>query len=182
MLCKKNTFLITKVIFVIALNYISSGFVHTLVAVVRAVPLPVCVCVSARSLKTSGIGRLLVTVTEAQELKACKPNGEDRRAPRVPVSVRTRDMELISRFTPPGKSNPYCELTMGAQCYTSRPIGDTLNPKWNFNCQFFIKDLYQDILCITVFEKDQFSPDGQWRRDADSLTQTEWILSDLSTE
>ncbi|TMS12381.1 Intersectin-2 [Larimichthys crocea] len=45
----------------------------------------------ARSLKSSGIGRLLVTVTEAQELKACKPNG---------------------------KSNPYCELTMGAQCYT----------------------------------------------------------------
>ncbi|KAM9840274.1 intersectin-2-like [Aulostomus maculatus] len=86
----------------------------------------------ARSLKTSGIGRLLVTVSEAQELKACKPNG---------------------------KSNPYCELTMGAQCYTSRPISDTLNPKWNFNCQFFIKDLYQDVLCITVFEKDQFSPD-----------------------
>ncbi|KAM6915345.1 intersectin-2a isoform 2-T2 [Xenentodon cancila] len=86
----------------------------------------------ARSLKTSGIGRLLVTVIEAQELKACKPNG---------------------------KSNPYCELTMGAQCYTSRPISDNLNPKWNFNCQFFIKDLYQDVLCITVFEKDQFSPD-----------------------
>ncbi|XP_047429813.1 intersectin-2a isoform X2 [Mugil cephalus] len=86
----------------------------------------------ARSLKTSGIGRLLVTVIEAQELKACKPNG---------------------------KSNPYCELTMGAQCYTSRPISDTLSPKWNFNCQFFIKDLYQDVLCITVFEKDQFSPD-----------------------
>ncbi|XP_008284406.1 intersectin-2-like [Stegastes partitus] len=86
----------------------------------------------ARSLKTSGIGRLLVTVTEAQELKACKPNG---------------------------KSNPYCELTMGAQCYTSRPASDTLSPKWNFNCQFFIKDLYQDVLCITVFEKDQFSPD-----------------------
>ncbi|XP_053301056.1 intersectin-2a isoform X1 [Pleuronectes platessa] len=86
----------------------------------------------ARSLKSSGIGRLLVTVTEAQELKACKPNG---------------------------KSNPYCELTMGAQCYTSRPVSDTLNPKWNFNCQFFIKDLYQDVLCIAVFEKDQFSPD-----------------------
>uniref|UniRef100_A0AAV2KEG3 Uncharacterized protein n=2 Tax=Knipowitschia caucasica TaxID=637954 RepID=A0AAV2KEG3_KNICA len=86
----------------------------------------------ARSLKSSGIGRLLVTVTEAQELKACKPNG---------------------------KSNPYCELTMGAQCYTSRPVTDTLNPKWNFNCQFFIKDVYQDVLCITVFEKDQFCPD-----------------------
>ncbi|XP_042565924.1 intersectin-2a isoform X3 [Clupea harengus] len=86
----------------------------------------------ARSLKSSGIGRLLVTVQEATELKSTKPNG---------------------------KSNPYCELTMGAQCYTSRPISDPLNPKWNFNCQFFIKDLYQDVLCLTVFERDQFSPD-----------------------
>ncbi|KAF7694482.1 intersectin-2a isoform X2 [Silurus meridionalis] len=86
----------------------------------------------ARSQKTSGIGRLLVTVQEAVELKPCKPNG---------------------------KSNPYCELSMGAQCYTSRPQNDTVNPKWNFSCQFFIKDLYQDVLCITVFERDQFSPD-----------------------
>uniref|UniRef100_A0A8C2DZ74 Intersectin 2a n=1 Tax=Cyprinus carpio TaxID=7962 RepID=A0A8C2DZ74_CYPCA len=56
-------------------------------------------------------------------------------------------------------SNPYCELTMGAQCYTSRHQPDTLNPKWNFNCHFFIKDLYQDVLCLTIFERDQFSPD-----------------------
>ncbi|XP_076872665.1 intersectin-2a isoform X3 [Brachyhypopomus gauderio] len=86
----------------------------------------------ARSQKTRGIGRLLVTVQEAVELKPCKPNG---------------------------KSNPYCEVSMGAQCYTSRPQSDTVNPKWNFSCQFFIKDLYQDVLCITVFERDQFSPD-----------------------
>lgn len=86
----------------------------------------------ARSVKGSGIGRLLVTILEATELKAAKPNG---------------------------KSNPYCEVTMGAQLYTSRTLNDTLNPKWNFNCQFHIKDFYQDVLCITIFEKDQFSPD-----------------------
>lgn len=40
-------------------------------------------------------------------------------------------------------------------------VQDTLNPKWNSNCQFFIKDLEQDVLCVTVFERDQFSPDGQ---------------------
>lgn len=34
-----------------------------------------CVFGSARSQKNSGIGRLLVTVLEATELKACKPNG-----------------------------------------------------------------------------------------------------------
>ncbi|XP_018522386.1 intersectin-2b [Lates calcarifer] len=86
----------------------------------------------ARSVKASGIGRLLVTILEATELKAKKPNG---------------------------KSNPYCEVTMGAQMFTSRTLNDTLNPKWNFNCQFHIKDLYQDVLCITIFERDQFSPD-----------------------
>uniref|UniRef100_A0A674BJN1 Intersectin 2b n=1 Tax=Salmo trutta TaxID=8032 RepID=A0A674BJN1_SALTR len=86
----------------------------------------------ARSLKASGIGRLLVTILEATELKSCKSNG---------------------------KSNPYCEVTMGAQIYTSRTLSDTVNPKWNFNCQFNIRDLYQDVLCVTIFERDQFSPD-----------------------
>ncbi|KAM7423893.1 hypothetical protein PAMA_000317 [Pampus argenteus] len=86
----------------------------------------------ARSVKASGVGRLLVTILEATELKAAKPNG---------------------------KSNPYCEVTMGAQIFTSRTLNDTLNPKWNFNCQFYIKDVYQDVLCITIFERDPFSPD-----------------------
>uniref|UniRef100_H3DK01 Osteoclast-stimulating factor 1 n=1 Tax=Tetraodon nigroviridis TaxID=99883 RepID=H3DK01_TETNG len=86
----------------------------------------------ARSMKATGIGRLLVTILEATELKAAKPNG---------------------------KSDPYCEVTMGAQVFTSRTLNDTLNPKWNFNCQFHIKDIYQDVLCITIFERDQFSPD-----------------------
>lgn len=61
----------------------------------------------------------------------------------------------------PGKSNPYCEVTMASQCHITKTMQDTLNPKWNSNCQFFIKDLEQDVLCVTVFERDQFSPDGQ---------------------
>ncbi|XP_063298170.1 intersectin-2 isoform X2 [Pelobates fuscus] len=86
----------------------------------------------ARSQKSSGIGRLMVQVIEASELKACKPNG---------------------------KSNPYCEVSMGSQSYSTRTLTDTLSPKWNFNCQFFLKDIHQDVLCITVFDRDQFSPD-----------------------
>ncbi|XP_069829177.1 intersectin-2 isoform X4 [Dendropsophus ebraccatus] len=103
---------------------------------------------AARSHKSSGIGRLMVQVNEAAELKACKPNG---------------------------KSNPYCEVTLGSQCYTSRAITDTLNPKWNFNCQFFLKDLYQDVLCITVFDRDQFSPD-------DFLGRTEIPVAKIRSE
>ncbi|XP_010133264.1 PREDICTED: intersectin-2-like, partial [Buceros rhinoceros silvestris] len=102
----------------------------------------------ARSQKTSGIGRLMVHVIEATELKACKPNG---------------------------KSNPYCEISMGSQSYTTRTLQDTLNPKWNFNCQFFIRDLYQDVLCITMFDRDQFSPD-------DFLGRTEVPVAKIRTE
>ncbi|XP_028637561.1 intersectin-2 isoform X1 [Grammomys surdaster] len=102
----------------------------------------------ARSQKTSGIGRLMVHVIEATELKACKPNG---------------------------KSNPYCEISMGSQSYTTRTLQDTLNPKWNFNCQFFIKDLYQDVLCLTMFDRDQFSPD-------DFLGRTEVPVAKIRTE
>ncbi|XDV43348.1 hypothetical protein PO909_011843 [Leuciscus waleckii] len=86
----------------------------------------------SRSMKASGIGRLLVTILEATELKSSKSNG---------------------------KSNSYCEVTMGSQGFTSRTINDTSNPKWNFNCQFHIKDLYQDVLCITIYEREQFLPD-----------------------
>ncbi|KAM4771591.1 intersectin-2 [Rhinophrynus dorsalis] len=102
----------------------------------------------ARSQKSSGIGRLMVQVIEATELKASKPNG---------------------------KSNPYCEVSMGSQSYTTRTVTDTVNPKWNFNCQFFLKDIYQDVLCITVFARDQFSPD-------DFLGRTEVPVAKIRTE
>ncbi|XP_061091351.1 intersectin-2-like [Conger conger] len=101
-----------------------------------------------RSQKGSEIGRLLVTVLEATDLQPCKANG---------------------------KGNPYCEVTMGEQYYTSRTLNDTLNPKWNFNCQFFLKDLHKDVLCITIRERDQFSPDG-------FLGRTEVLLETIKKE
>ena len=32
------------------------------------------------------------------------------------------------------------------------------NPHWNASMQFLVKDLQQDILCLTVFDRDFFSP------------------------
>ncbi|XP_061735340.1 intersectin-2-like isoform X2 [Nerophis ophidion] len=86
---------------------------------------------NSRSVKGNA-GRLNVTILEASELKAVKSNG---------------------------KVNPYCEVTMGAQVFTSRTLNDTVNPKWNFNCQFNIRDIHQNMLSITIFERDQFAPD-----------------------
>lgn len=101
-----------------------------------------------RSQRATGIGRLMVNIVEGIELKPCRSNG---------------------------KSNPYCEVTMGSQCHVTKTLQDTLNPKWNSNCQFFIKDLEQDVLCVTVFERDQFSPD-------DFLGRTEIRLADIKKD
>lgn len=101
-----------------------------------------------RSQRATGIGRLMVNIVEGIELKPCRSHG---------------------------KSNPYCEVTMGSQCHITKTLQDTLNPKWNSNCQFFIKDLEQDVLCVTVFERDQFSPD-------DFLGRTEIRLAEIKKD
>lgn len=59
-----------------------------------------------------------------------------------------------------GKSDPYCEVSMGAQEHKTKVINNTLNPKWNASMQFTIRDIDMDALCITVFDRDLFSPNG----------------------
>ena len=60
-----------------------------------------------------------------------------------------------------GKIDPYCEVSMGVQENKTPVISSTCSPKWNSNMQFFIKDPKQDVLCVTVFDKDYFSPNGK---------------------
>jgi len=61
-----------------------------------------------------------------------------------------------------GKSDAYCEITMGAQEHKTKVIPNTLNPKWNASMQFTIRDLHEDVLCITVYDRDLFTPNGQY--------------------
>ena len=60
-----------------------------------------------------------------------------------------------------GKSDPYCEVSMGSQEHRTRVVNNTLNPKWNASMQFTIRDLHQDVLCITVYDRDLYSPNGK---------------------
>ena len=59
-----------------------------------------------------------------------------------------------------GKSDPYCEVSMGQQEHKTKVINNTLNPKWNASMQFTVKDPRQDVLCITVYDRDLFTPNG----------------------
>lgn len=59
-----------------------------------------------------------------------------------------------------GQSNPYCEVSMGSQEHKTKVIANTLNPRWNASMQFLVKNLHEDVLCISVFDRDLFSPNG----------------------
>ena len=62
-----------------------------------------------------------------------------------------------------GKSDPYCEVSMGSQEHKTKVINNTLNPKWNASMQFAIQSVDTDTLCITVFDRDLFSPNGEYK-------------------
>ncbi|XP_076444938.1 intersectin-1-like isoform X2 [Babylonia areolata] len=102
----------------------------------------------AHSLKCKPLGRLLVIIEEGIRLHS------------------TSDM---------GKSDPYCEVSMGSQEHRTRVVNNTLNPKWNASMQFTVRDLHQDVLCITVYDRDIYSPN-------DFLGRTEVRMSEVLEE
>ncbi|MEQ2169506.1 hypothetical protein GOODEAATRI_025848 [Goodea atripinnis] len=75
--------------------------------------------------------------------------------------------EVLVKLPDPSSDEPVFHISHIDKVYilrtdniNERALNDTLNPKWSFNCQFHIRDIYQDVLCITIMERDQFSPDG----------------------
>jgi C2 domain. len=50
---------------------------------------------------------------------------------------------------------------MGAQKNRTKVVSATSEAQWNATMQFLIKDLQEDVLCLTVFDRGHFSPNGE---------------------
>ncbi|XP_076372509.1 dynamin associated protein 160 isoform X6 [Tachypleus tridentatus] len=112
---------------------------------------------SMKSQQTTGVGRLLVVVMEGVKLKAHSINVR-RRCPLGKLQVIVLEAcELLCNQSK-GQSDPYCEVSIGSQVHKTKVVSNSVNPKWNSSMQFLVKDLKQDVLCITVFDRDLFSP------------------------
>ncbi|XP_071819770.1 intersectin-1-like isoform X2 [Apostichopus japonicus] len=103
----------------------------------------------ARAERSKGVGRLMVVIIQGNDLKAS--NGVTN------------------------TSDPYCLASMGGQENKTKVVLQNLNPVWDSNMQFIIRDLEQDLLCITVYDKDLFTPD-------DYLGRTEVRISEIHKE
>ncbi|XP_046999743.1 intersectin-1 [Schistocerca americana] len=102
-------------------------------------------------------GRVLVVVVEGSELKPSSSSG---------------------------KCEAFCEVSMGSQEHRTPVVASTTNPRWNASMQFLVKDLKEDVLCITVFDRGHFCPNeflGRTEvRVADILQETQYSRGPIS--
>ncbi|XP_076246231.1 dynamin associated protein 160 isoform X2 [Calliopsis andreniformis] len=68
-------------------------------------------------------------------------------------------LEGFNLKTLPGKCNTFCKVSMGSQEERTGVVSGTDCPLWDASMQFQVKDLLEDTLCITVFDKGYYSPD-----------------------
>ncbi|ODM95301.1 Intersectin-2 [Orchesella cincta] len=110
-----------------------------------------------RSKKINAVGRLMVMIMEGINL-ADRDQTVLRRHPKGKLKVVVGSGKSLANRDPNGKSDPYCEVSLGSEIKRTRVIRATLNPKWNDSMQFSVKDLHEDILCVTVYDRDYFAP------------------------
>ncbi|KYN36796.1 Intersectin-1 [Trachymyrmex septentrionalis] len=100
-------------------------------------------------------GRILVTVLEGFNLKAPSVR---RRLPQGRLMLVVMEAEDLA-IGMKGKCNAFCKVSMGSQEERTSVVPGSDCPLWDASMQFQVKDLFEDTLCITVFDKGYYSPD-----------------------
>ncbi|XP_054002399.1 intersectin-1 isoform X6 [Hylaeus anthracinus] len=100
-------------------------------------------------------GRILVTVLEGFNLKTI-PVRRRRPEGRLWLVLEEAEDLIIPKK---GKCNTFCKVSMGSQEERTGVVSGTDCPMWDASMQFQVKDLVEDTLCITVFDKGYYSPD-----------------------
>ncbi|XP_075751377.1 intersectin-1 isoform X4 [Rhipicephalus microplus] len=130
--------------------------------------------VSAKAQKLSGVGRLLVVVVEGRNLRSGAAHVTRRPAVGQLKLVVVQACDLNLKDVQ-GQCDPYCEVSMACQEHKTHVETATSSPQWNSSMQFLVRDLRRDVLCITVFNRELFSPN-------DFLGRTEVRVWDIVRE
>ncbi|GAB1868196.1 Intersectin-1 [Camponotus japonicus] len=100
-------------------------------------------------------GRILVTVLEGFNLKAPSVRRRPPEGRLRLIVVEAEDLVISKK----GKCNTFCKVSMGSQEERTGVVSGNDCPWWDASMQFQVKDLLEDTLCITVFDKGYYSPD-----------------------
>lgn len=92
----------------------------------------------------------LVEDINIAELKCPTPAGVLRIQVIEAQNLMKKDVGLMGM----GKSDPYCILRLGAQKFQTKTINNTVNPKWDFYCEYLVNDIRGQELDIKIFDDD----------------------------
>uniref|UniRef100_A0A0P4VZS7 Uncharacterized protein n=2 Tax=Scylla olivacea TaxID=85551 RepID=A0A0P4VZS7_SCYOL len=92
----------------------------------------------------------LVEDINIAELKCPAPAGVLRIQVIEAKNLMKKDVGLMGM----GKSDPYCILRLGAQKFQTKTINNTINPKWDYACEFLVNDLHGQELMFEVYDVD----------------------------
>ncbi|XP_063611607.1 extended synaptotagmin-2-B-like isoform X3 [Penaeus indicus] len=120
-----------------------------------------------RSIVTEQIGHMMVLPNrypiqlvediDVVELKCPAPAGVIRLNVIEAQNLMKKDIGIMGT----GKSDPYCILRLGAQKFQTKTINNTVNPKWDFCCEYFCSSdtRFGNQIHFEVFDYDHMSKD-----------------------
>lgn len=113
-----------------------------------------------RSIVTDQIGMMMVLPNrfpiqlvediDIVELKCPLPAGVIRIHVIEAHNLMKKDVGIMGM----GKSDPYCILHLGAQKFQTKTINNTINPKWDFCCEFLTDVIRSQEIDIVVKDQD----------------------------
>lgn len=112
----------------------------------------------------------LVEDISVKSLKYVPPIGVVRLEVIEAKNLRKADVGMLGM----GKSDPYCNITIGDHEFTTKVIQNTINPKWNYICEAVVQSQGHYIE-IEVMDQDQGLKD-------DFLGRTQLSLSTIAKE
>jgi len=63
-------------------------------------------------------------------------------------------MKMDVSFMGTGKSDPYAIISVGSQEFRTRTINNSINPKWDFLCEFLVTEQQGQLCYLSLFDKD----------------------------
>ncbi|XP_043251103.1 extended synaptotagmin-3 isoform X1 [Colletes gigas] len=105
--------------------------------------------------------KIVIPLSEAvpvESLKMPEPEGVLRIHVVEAKHLMKKDIGLLGK----GKSDPYAVINVGAQEFRTKTIDNTVNPKWDFWCEFIVEKSLgacYNTLVVHLFDKDNAGQD-----------------------
>lgn len=103
---------------------------------------------------------LLSDAVPAQTLKFPEPQGVLRVHVVEAKQLMKKDISMLGK----GKSDPYAIITVGAQQFKTKTIDNTVDPKWDFWCEFTVEESIGQVIVLRLFDKDNAATDDSLGR------------------